>query len=377
MDRRQYLATAVGLGAGSLAGCNSYFADETDTAGTEDRSPAESLTGGSSGTRSPAPPNTLSAGSYTVTLSNPRVRASIRDAGVHVDVRAEHGSQFLLLDAETGDARVEEIPARVVSDGEPITDRLSLVGRPDRKTAGVIGFPLPVSDYGTVAVVLESAEETARWRVPDATVEMLSRTPEFTVDGIEVPDSVQVGESFDASFTVANDGDRDARFLAEFGHTLLSDTGEVEVAVPVGERRTHTSTIDPFYDESPAEIPVILDWGLQARHATVAVQRETATTDLQPLSDALSIESSYPIDGTMVNVGVGGTARNTSTSALRNCVIVASGDVGEQRFSATTRRDRLEPDQPWDWEVAFGDEADAQREPVRNIAIETRAESPG
>jgi len=374
MDRRQYLATAVGLGAGSLAGCTSYFEDETDTAGTENSSPVDPSTGGSSGTGSPAPPNTLTAGSYTVTLAKPRVRASIRDAGVHVDVRAEHGSQFLVLDAETGASRLEEIPVRVVADGEPITNGLSLVGRPDGKTSGVIGFPVPVSDYETVAVVLESADETARWQVPGGTVEMLSRAPEFTVDGIEVPHSVGVGESFDASFTVANDGDRDARFLAEFGHTMLSDTGEVEVAVPVGERRTHTSTIDPFYDESPAEIPVILDWGLQTRRATVAVQRETATTDLPPRSDALSIESSYPIDGTMVNVGVGGTARNTGTTALTNCVIVASGDVGDQRFSAVTRRDRLDPDQAWDWEVAFGDEADAQREPVRNIAIETRAE---
>jgi hypothetical protein len=302
------------------------------------------------------------------------VCASIREAGVHVDVRAEHGSQFLVLEAETDTTRLEELPARVVADGEPITDRLSLVGRPDGKTDGVIGFPVPVSDYGTVAVVLESADETARWQVPDTTVEMLSRAPEFTVDGIEVPDSVQVGASFDASFTVANDGDRDARFPAEFGNTLLSDTGEVAVTVPVGERRTHTSTIDPFYEDSPAEIPLILDWGLQTRHATVAVYRETATTDLPPRSDALSIESSYPIDGTMVNVGVGGTARNTSTTALTNCVIVASGDVGNKRYSATTRRDRLDPGQPWDWEVAFGDDANAQREPVRNIAIETRAE---
>jgi hypothetical protein len=375
MDRRQYLAMAVGLGAGSLAGCNSYSADETDTAGADDGSPAEQSTDGPAGTRPPTDPNTLSAGSHTVTLADPRVRASIRDAGVHVDVRAEPGSQFLVVDAETGDTRVGEIPVRVVADGEPITDRPSLVGRPEEKTAGVLGFPVPVSDYGSVAVVLESAGETARWRVPDATVETLSRAPEFTVDGIELPDSVQSGESFDASFTVTNDGDRDARFLAEFGHTLLSDTGEVEVAVPAGDRRTHTSTIDPFYDEGPAEIPVVLDWGLQARHATVAVGRETATTDLPPRSDALSIESSYPIDGTMVNVGVGGTARNAGTTALTNCVVVASGDVGNRRFSATTHRDRLEPDESWDWEVAFGDEADAQGEPVGNIAIETRAAS--
>ncbi|NLV14614.1 hypothetical protein [Haloarcula argentinensis] len=374
MDRRTYLATAVGLGSGSLTGCSSYLEGENETA-TND-SLRDTPTADSSGTETPIPPNRLSAGSHTVTLTNPRVRASIRDAGVHVDVFAERGSQFLVLDVETDVTRVKQLPARVVADGEPITDRLSLVGRPDTKTTGAIGFPLPVSEYEGVAVVLEADGESARWRVPDAVVELLAHAPEFVVGDIEAPSSVRSGESFTASFTVTNDGSRDARFLAEFGHTLLSDTGEVEVAVPVGERRTHTSTIEPYYETNLGEIPMILDWGIDTHRTTVAVERETSTADLPPLSDALHIESSHPIEGTMVNLGVGGMARNTSAALLTNCIIVASGDVGDRRYSGITRRDRLGPDQIWEWEVAFGDEADAQRAPVRNIEIEARAESP-
>jgi hypothetical protein len=74
MDRRQYLAAAVGFGAGSLAGCTSYFEDATDGAGTDDLSPNDPSTGGSSETVSPATSNRLSAGSYTVSLAKPRVR---------------------------------------------------------------------------------------------------------------------------------------------------------------------------------------------------------------------------------------------------------------------------------------------------------------
>lgn len=373
MDRRTYLATAVGFGSGSLTGCSSYFEGENETA-TSDLL-GDTSTDDSSDTETPIPPNRFSAGSHTITLTNPRVRASIRDAGVHVDVFAELGSQFLVLDVETDNTRVKQLPMRVVADGESITDRLSLVGRPDTKTAGAIGFPLPVSEYESVAVVLEADDESARWRIPGAVVETLARAPEFVVGDIEAPNSVPSRETFNASFTVANDGSRDARFLAEFGHTLLSDTGEVEVTVPAGERRTHTSTIEPYYENNITEIPMILDWGIDTRRMTVAVEHETSTADLPPPSDALRIESSHPIDGTMVNVGVGGMARNTSAAQLTNCIIVASGDVGDQRYSGITRRDRLGPDQTWEWEVAFGDEADAQRAPVRNIEIEARAES--
>lgn len=375
MDRRTYLAAAVGVGFSGLTGCSSYFGVESESAPGD--SSGVTSTADSSDTETSIPPNRLSAGSLTVTVTNPRVRASIRDAGVHVDVSAERGSQFLLLDAETGSTRLKQLPARVVADGDPITDRLSLVGRPDSKTAGTIGFPLPVSEYESVAVVLEADDESTRWRVPDDVVETLARAPEFDVGNIDAPNSVPSGETFEASFTVANDGSRDARFLAEFGHTLLSDTGEVEVTVPAGDSRTYTSPINPYCENNVTEIPLILDWGIEAHHATVAVEQRTSTDDLPPRTEALQIESSHPIDGTMVNVGVGGTARNTSAAPLTNCVIVASADVGDRRFSAITRRDRLGPDQTWEWEVAFGDEADAQRQPVENIEVEARAEPSG
>jgi hypothetical protein len=71
---------------------------------------------------------------------------------------------------------------------------------------------------------------------------------------------------------VANRGDREARFLAEFGHGLISDVGEVELTVPVGEQRTHTALIDPPYSDTTEHIPVVLDWGAARRQVEVPVE---------------------------------------------------------------------------------------------------------
>lgn len=75
-----------------------------------------------------------------------------------------------------------------------------------------------------------------------------------------------------------------------------------------------------------------------------------------------------------MNLGADGTARNTTSTALVDCVVAVTGTVGNREFSADARRARLEPDETWEWAVAFGEEADAMPEdPVEAISIDTRA----
>lgn len=275
MNRRQYLTSLTGIVALGLAGCTGQPSDGSNTprnGSTPSPSPPPTTTPKSGAS------DTLAAGTYTLRLSQPRVRASVRKAGVHLDVHAEPNTQFLVVSAETDDASLDDLSVSLVANGETVAHQASIVGRPDSKHTAPIAFPIPVTSYASAAVVLVADGESDRWPVPDDIVTAIGTAPDFRVESMDVPESVRHGESFQASFSVSNRGDRDARFLAEFGHALISDTGEVELTVPAGESRTHTQVIDPYYEADPDTVPVVLDWGLNRRRAKVAVEKRQSTT---------------------------------------------------------------------------------------------------
>lgn len=265
MNRRRYLEYVSGIAALGFAGC---------TGGPADGSPTPGNGPSPSPTSTPETPDTLEAGDYAARLSDPRVRASVREAGVHLDVNAVADTQFLVFHVETDDTPLDELPISLVADGTTVAGRASFVGRPDSKRNAPVAFPVSVGSYTSAAVVLDASGEAERWPLPDSIVTTLGTAPDFRVDSLNVPESVQHGDSFQASFTVSNRGDRDARFLAEFGHTLISDTGEVEVTVPEGESRTHDQLIEPYYESDPDTVPVVLDWGLNRRRVEVAVEKQ-------------------------------------------------------------------------------------------------------
>lgn len=98
-------------------------------------------------------------------------------------------------------------------------------------------------------------------------------------------------------------------------------------------------------------------------------------SDQQSVDDALVVESKRAVEGTMVNVGVAGVAKNTATRWLANGVIEVTGTVGGEMFTAQARCTPLPPAYEWEWQIRFGSEADALDEnTVEDISIETRAE---
>lgn len=222
-------------------------------------------------TSTPDDDSTLSAGEYTATLSDPRVRASIRNGGVHVDVFDEPDTQFLVFGVSTDGTHLDELPLSLRADGSTVDAAPTLVGRPETDFDVQGAFTVPHGTYESAEVVLEAAGETDSWSVPSDLLDSLGSPPDFTVDSLDAPESIPEVQSFQASFTVSNSGDRAARFLTEFGHGLISDTGEVELTIPPGEQRTHTQEIDPP-DGDYESIPVILDWGLGRRQVDVAVE---------------------------------------------------------------------------------------------------------
>lgn len=264
MERRRYLASVASIASLGLGGCLSQAAEDSTGPG-DDPSPTD--------TKTPASMSgTLQAGDYTVELSTPQVRASVLEVVTHVDVRAEPDVQFLVLTASSDGTAIDELPLSLVTDGTPVDQQVSSVGHPDSETNATVTVPVPVNEYDTATLVLEAGGESDRLAVPDTVVTALGNAPEFTVTSFDVPSSVTHGDTFEASFTVANDGTRGARFLAEFGHGQLSDTDEVSVAVPAGEQRTHTGTIEPYYDSDLDVVPVILDWGLDRRRIDVNIE---------------------------------------------------------------------------------------------------------
>lgn len=273
MERRGYLASTAALATVALTGCTGSSTDDPDGPGTDPSTDETAQSPTPSPTPSPQNESSLQAGGYALRLSNPRVRASTLDAGTHVDVVASEGTQYLVVEATTDGSAPGDLPLRFEADGAVVAAHAQYVGRPESDRRAAIAFEVPVDDYGSAAIVLDTGDERDRWPVPDGRITALGTAPDFHVVSFEVPDAVEHGQPFQSSFTVANEGARDARFLAEFGHALISDTDEIEVTVPVGEQRTHEETIEPYYESGPETVPVVLDWGLDRRREAVRVVR--------------------------------------------------------------------------------------------------------
>ena len=102
--------------------------------------------------------------------------------------------------------------------------------------------------------------------------------------------------------------------------------------------------------------------------------RATPTGTARPsASDVLVVESTYPIEGTMVVPGVGGTVRNTGDTDLVSCTVEAAATVGGERHTGEIQRDSLEAGATWEWEVNY---EGAEGDTVEDIEITTRAAYP-
>jgi hypothetical protein len=102
--------------------------------------------------------------------------------------------------------------------------------------------------------------------------------------------------------------------------------------------------------------------------------RETPTGTSRPsASDALVVESTYAIEGTMVVPGVGGTVRNTGDADLVSCTVEAAATVGGERYTGEIQRSNLEAGATWEWEVNY---EGAEGDTVEDIEITTRAAYP-
>lgn len=289
---RRDVLRAVAAGAVGLAGCTTT----PSTSGPDGRSPSDERT---PATGTPAAATTSTAEEplpVGETYRSPRNGTSVTvrevvvtkqtgstsvGSSTHVDVACVPGHQFVTLDVVatdgSGDSVLSDLRFAVTVDGvaypEPGDHWYWSFPRPTTERPGKPAVAVPVAEASDATAVLRRDDgPDVRWRLGTETVARLARAPSFAVESFAAPDAVERGSHYDVTFTVANDGDRDGRFLAEVGGGPLSDHPEVGVPVPAGGRRTVTETVAPGYPERATALDATLEWGCGSLVRSVRVE---------------------------------------------------------------------------------------------------------
>lgn len=221
----------------------------------------------------------------TVTVQDVSVRKLVRSTSVgsatHVDVACLVDHQFAVVETEATDPDGRSIrtdvrlPLEVDGERYPRNDQHMYWAIPpgsyDRP--GHPAIAVPITDATDAAALwLRDDGDPVRWMLSAGTVATFGRAPAFEIEAFDTPDAVRPGDPVDASFTVANTGDRDGRLIAEFGAGPISDHDEVVFDVPAGGDRTYTDSLNAGTPEDAAELRVTLERGCDRLHRTVPVR---------------------------------------------------------------------------------------------------------
>lgn len=224
-------------------------------------------------------------------IENPRVHPSvIRAFGAWQSLHTD-GGQYLVVDVTTGgpapDHR-DEVALHGSVDGEAIDGGPLLVTsggggaqfEPAAWGGQPVAFGLPVGEYDRASVRWQVDGTTVRWPVGDAIRDALAAAPEFRIEALDarrVPGETGDG-AVELGLRVANDGDRDARFLLQVSFEAIHDDSSiVEMTVPAGGTASYRD-VPPILEYQGIET-VTLDFRAQGaqRHRELSVPRETAT----------------------------------------------------------------------------------------------------
>ena len=275
MRRREWLTICGTLSAGCLSGPDPGRGMGGTPIRTGTQTPIED-------TPTVAMGETVTTDAGTeVTVADPAVSMFVISvhAGtstVHPDVGGDPDAQFLRISVQASGGGTATPPSRYESIRSTVDGRVLGNVRPFQLENGADRYALsvPVDDYDSAGVVWHhEGDRKAMWRLGADTIELLASAPSFAVRRFEAPETVQRGESIEATLTVANTGARDGTFVAEFGDfTLISDVGEETVDVIAGGETTRSLTYDPPYWRDVSEIQLTLDWGSDQASRTVTVE---------------------------------------------------------------------------------------------------------
>jgi hypothetical protein len=265
MERRALLSL-LGAGGAALAGCTSQLPAGSD--GQPNESPDESP--GGSPTDSPtsderrvAMGESAVVDKQSLTVENPRIRPTVmQDAGAWQSLRVPDG-QFLVVDVTARGPVPEharDLHLGGAVDGQPVDGDPVLVVEgedpggpraPSEWERRRLAIPFPAAAHERASVWWRVGDTTVRWPLGEATLSTLAAEPAFRVEELSVRPA---GNDVALDLTVANEGDRDARFQAWVSFEAIHDeSSTVTLDVPAGGTASY-SDVPPILHYEGAEV---------------------------------------------------------------------------------------------------------------------------
>jgi hypothetical protein len=270
MDRRRYLVLLGAAASGCTGRRSAPGTPRSETAAPTTTPPGTRTAADSDRTTLESNEPYETGEGWVARVSVYRARRAIVAAGDQPAPVVPADRQFLQVGVTTrgdGAPAPEELCLAAAVDGESpdpaCTARLEAV-RADR-VGRLQAVPVPLQFEGDRAAVVweRSDAPTVRWRVPAATVDALRRPPEFVVEGLEVPETAQDGETIEVGITVRNEGGRKDWFVAELGLASTPGGEALELAYGAGESLTKPRDLVADF-RGGDDLVVRLDWGLDA-----------------------------------------------------------------------------------------------------------------
>lgn len=280
MERRRFIALLSSSIPLSVAGC--MGGDGSDGAGTTDApTTTPAPTTEPTATTTPEDDGPLAIGDVFDLPDDKTISVDGIDSSVFVFTQDEDGAD---VDAESGAYYV-----RITFGGHGITDYEAFVTEHvtpviEGETYGdplftyTSGFNTFTAAYRVPddivpyrgRVKLEIDGVSAAWEFDAGVIEAITRTVDYSVSSVSVPDAVAPGDSFEIEATVENGGDP-MTFLAQVFGTMEAP---IRVRQDVPTDGVETFAIDA---EAPAagdedEFDVTLDWGADSIGKTVAFE---------------------------------------------------------------------------------------------------------
>ncbi len=271
-----------------VAGCLGGLDGWPDGTGTESHRPDNTTEG--QGTRRTT--DTPTAEAPAVELDPVGVRSSFfyLESPDAVGVEADDGVQFAFVRVRPRTDSPRPSDLALVADGRHFWGTLA---------PGDVGGPRRLTDLGSVYRAAEASAGWVAFEVPNpldadavaltydgrdrslgASVVSALRAPpaDLELTGFDAPERVARGASFDVSVGVENVGEGDGVFRASLNE-LGPEHGphRTSVAVPAGERRERTWTVDAPDSPDAERVRLGLDSVAGDRETTVEVVPETAS----------------------------------------------------------------------------------------------------
>jgi hypothetical protein len=275
MDRRDFLAGAAATVPFALAGClggpgdDGTTSDDTGSTGNETLSVGDeaSLSGDRAlsvaGVDASAVVVSRDGADRTVHSGNTTryVHVALRPTGV--DDRERFAAEHVTL---------------TVND-ETFADPVFPLGGGSNRFVAAFPVPTDVTPY-TASVEVDTGDAAATWEFTAREIEAITKTVDYAVTDVSLPESVEPGATFTAELAVSNNGDPMA-FTVQ--HETGAGAGRDSFDLPAGEESAVelelTAPGDP--DEGDDGAAVELDWGARSVARVVPYDRggsETTTT---------------------------------------------------------------------------------------------------